>query len=821
MSKSKFYDSIKTSVIEKDVEQVYNQGISLYFPDTDILHDFGCDAFIDTKTADRGKMLKLIIEYKFDKDMKSRMERAKVVAQVLAYIKRFEWDGKILPNVCMVGDINECFVFHTNEILKWLDEDADWTAAPSRMAELNMPLVAKMASDESFNPFIFDIDENFSFKTVADKINDLANNIQRYVHVTEHNIATIFEYFTRNVYIKDKNKNLNANDIVAVFMGVITDKDNYYAHPTKKGVLVTPRGEVKVNDGGLKSFASYFNRTYTPRERNKFSEISDRLIEDTNRRHKGEFYTPTLFVDYAHRMIEKSLGEDWKEKFVVFDCCCGSLNLTRDYRFKELYASTLEQAELEVGSRYNQEATKFVFDFLNDDLDSLPKGLLEAFEQDKPIVFFINPPYATAATKLGVEGESKQGCAVSTMNTQMKQEGYGSASQNLYAQFLYRIIKTKELYGLTNVHIAVFCPTLFLTGPAWAKFRGKFLNNYEFNKGVVFKASHFADCSDSWGISFSIWSHGVTSDKNNFPYTLIDVNEDGEITEVGRKDIYNIDGLISASAWCKEPVKSLKTSTGVAVLSALRHCTDATPMRGSNFEGNIGYYFNNSNNVDMNAQKVALFSATYGNGNGHGLHRDNFTRCTALFSARKLVACNWINSKDEYMKPNVEHPSYREFELDSVALSIFHSASNQSSLRDIEYKGKTWNIKNEFFFMSKEEMLELANNNNLDETYVDASTDTDRYAYTFLQEHWSELSEEAKAVLNKARELVIASMPYRKLFNEDHENYQILNWDCGFYQLKALWKEYLPQEYKVFDGLVKALGNKMLPMVYELGFLRK
>ena len=41
----------------------------------------------------------------------------------------------------------------------------------------------------------------------------------------------------------------------------------------------------------------------------RFSEISDRLIEDTNRRNKGEFYTPTLFVDYAHDMISKEFGE--------------------------------------------------------------------------------------------------------------------------------------------------------------------------------------------------------------------------------------------------------------------------------------------------------------------------------------------------------------------------------------------------------------------------------------------------------------------------------------------------------------------------------
>ena len=58
-----------------------------------------------------------------------------------------------------------------------------------------------------------------------------------------------------------------------------------------------------------------------------------------------------------------------------------------------MYCSTLEEAELEIGKKYNPEAISFQYDFLNDDLEKLPKGLLEAFEQNKKIVFFLNPPY--------------------------------------------------------------------------------------------------------------------------------------------------------------------------------------------------------------------------------------------------------------------------------------------------------------------------------------------------------------------------------------------------------------------------------------------
>ena len=83
---SKFKTQIQSAIIEREVEDVYNRGINLYFPGVDITHPFACDGLVDTKTDD-GKLLKLIIEYKLDEDLQSRMARAKVIIQVLYYLK--------------------------------------------------------------------------------------------------------------------------------------------------------------------------------------------------------------------------------------------------------------------------------------------------------------------------------------------------------------------------------------------------------------------------------------------------------------------------------------------------------------------------------------------------------------------------------------------------------------------------------------------------------------------------------------------------------------------------------------------------------------
>ena len=64
-------------------------------------------------------------------------------------------------------------------------------------------------------------------------------------------------------------------------------------------------------------------------------------------------------------------------------------------------------------------------------------------------------------------------------------------------------------------------------------------------------------------------------------------------------------------------------------------------------------------------------------------------------------------------------------------------------------------------------------------------------------------------------------MKYRALFDDEHPEYQVRNFDAGWYQVKAVLKEYMPEELKKFRELVKTLAEKMRPAVYGLGFLRK
>ena len=231
----------------------------------------------------------------------------------------------------------------------------------------------------------------------------------------------------------------------------------------------------------------------------------------------------------------------------------------------------------------------------------------------------------------------------------------------------------------------------------------------------------------------------------------------------------------------------------------------------------------NGNNVEYNTQYVSLLSGTSSRANGYSYNESNFTRCTALFTARRVIKGDWVNWADEYIAPDESNPRYKEFENDSIIFSIFESKSNQSSLRNITYRHNQYDIKNEFFFMKKDDILSLSDENGYDHTFDDCKASSERYVADLLFNKglYKNLSTEAKEVLDKAIDMTRNTFSRREQFDDENSKYQIMNWDCGYYQLKELWKVYCPNDFKEFRLSFKRLQDKLIPMVYELGFLKK
>ena len=323
----------------------------------------------------------------------------------------------------------------------------------------------------------------------------------------------------------------------------------------------------------------------------------------------------------------------------------------------------------------------------------------------------------------------------------------------------------------------------------------------------MFQASEFANVSSLWGITFNIWKCGISKERNNFKHQLIE-NIDGEIKIIQDKILYNFDNLN-----IKTTSEFISEKLGKKHKGKIVYCKDIKNFEyavdyGNIYDNYICNVHNHANDISNNNLSCIRDVYPFSGGGSLQLSKDNIFESTIVLVIRSIVNNSWDNNKDMY---NMNVEIRISFRNDAFVYSIFGNYCCSIKLGNDQ-------LKNEFFWMSKQEIEDLANTYKNDDCYADVHTASERFVYQKLQE--IELSPEAQAVLDKANEIVKKTFPYRNLYNDSHPEVQINNWDCGFYQIKMLCKEYMPDLLKEFKEIYKALADKMRPMVYTLGFLK-
>lgn len=824
----------------------------------------GTDGLLELEYLDVGKGnvgtyvgFVTLMECKLDQDLRDIRYRCEVILQTACYMKQLkEKQGCEVPLVVFICTKKACFLLPRKVLMPFVDSNIQGYRSASTAAKLNPAMLVDMMNTEEIRSvYIHSVDDKFSMSDVAKEIYQLASSGAVDNQIDEAIISRAFDYFTMHVL---QEKKVDPRDAVKWFITLILKPDDCYMHP-KKSKLVIAGTEVSVDKDTYLSFRGHFGleKTYTLEEQRKFTAIQDRLIEDETRRRRGDFYTPTVWVDEAHKLLQKELGDGWRGNYMVWDCCCGTMNLTRDYTFgrdnENLFASTLVQGDLDCSAEYNKGSTRFQYDFLNDDVDIL-EGLvvqknatgqlsIEAFYGTKlykcaprlierllageKLVFLINPPYAGVGSMGQANGKSNKLCYSNTaVNGYMISNGVHGGN-NLYIQFLYRIHMISRLFS--NVKLGLFSPSSFMTGPKFASARELF--NY--SRGFVLRASEFADVASNWAISFTLWSCCANQDDKYIYSVDVMLNEAQTPKVVANHILSPLDKKHKASlSLAGFDFQDDYTST-FRMTSGLNIAESSCQMHLSA----LAVYVFDGNIIESNGTRLAILPRrTNACWSTQEIFPDNFLRVTANFTARRLVTgprATWVNWQDEYMIPDVSNPKYAQFEADSIVYSLFNTKSNQSSLRDIDYNGKKWDIKNEFFWLSRAEMKALCQsssdpvniNNDVGNDLL-THADDERYVYKMLSDPniQANLSSEAKAVLDAATALLKKSFKYRKTIAQLHPEYHLNTWDMGYYQMNKLIKECgdlaLQEEFKRFRELYKALDEKLYPLVYELGFLK-
>jgi len=609
----------------------------------------------------------------------------------------------------------------------------------------------------------------------------------------------------------------------------------------------------------MNGFFSRVQRGLSAIEIDGLVSMRDTIIEDDTRRRQGAFYTPTLWVNEAHLEVNKTLGENWRDECIVWDCCAGTGNLTRDYDFSNLILSTAELSDITIIKRegYNEGAEIFQYDFLNPESDSpffekeggdnvLPlsvkKLLKEGAKKGKRLVFLINPPYATA-NNAGANTTAKAGVAKTIANQEMKKAKLGACSQQLYAQFLYQCEQIASEYGFEKKSIGVFSPTIYMVSASFAKFRPFWYERYFYQSGFMFQASHFADVKGSWAISFTLWNEGTTEINQDLPFTLKDIAEES-VVSLSEKHLYTSNSR-EASSWVSSLAPKPSSIDTPKFSSGLKVREVEGNDKGVNPNG-LGVMCNMGNNLVHSATGVILLSGKLTNKKSSHFEikaGEGWRRTIALYSARKLVKGNWINQKDQYLAPQTNLEGYDQWVDDCHVYALLHTSNNMASMRSVEYKGRNHNIHNHFFWLTRKEALELYGSNpETRSLYRDAK----RNPIPFIPElqdniditpQWRKngdpyfsfvlpdlnLSPSAVEILKDLNELFVESLPLRKqLTHVNSLNLHLEAWDAGAYQLKKLWytNPSLKAKWELLRLKHLRLAKQLQSGVYIYGFLK-
>lgn len=830
MSKS-LTASLSRAVNEKDVENAYRAAV------TDVVgapvawtspHQTDGVATWATPPA----TVRLLLEAKFQQDLKARVSACNVLGQMILYLKRFEAAGDVMPNVLLVGDKDECFVLATDAVRGFLSLDIDWSVAPSKG---NPDLTRALVQGVNLMPYVYDTTGAFHFRDVIAKVEALAQGVAHQVRATPANISAIFAYWRDRVFRKGDGKHaLTATEQVDVFLRCLFLPTDVALHPSKKGVLIVPGypDGVLVNADQYASFFGHFVQGYKPAEVEYFYANKDRLVDEDDRRRQGAFFTPALWVAEAHREMDRVLGEGWRRDCVVWDPAAGTANLTRDYAdWGCLISSTAEKADVKVMKDNRWGGQVFHYDFLNDNAPSpffgpddgdnripstVDRVLREAAKAGKRLVFLANPPYATAG-EMGATGGSKGGLALTKANADMKATKLGPPSQQLYAQFMFRFMQIAQQYGFTRTTVGMFSPLNHMCSGSYAKFRQWWYARNTYQGGFMFQASHFADVSGAWGISFTVWSEGATPLNRDIEIDLRDV-ADFQVRNIGTKALYSSTGR-EASAWVREHVKGLSSTDMPQMSSGLKTRADSgSPV----LQGQLLTLINDGNNLQTSSTNVALLPPPGRKGNNErvAVLPSNWRRAVALFGARKLVTGNWINDKDEYLAPDEAAAGYDQWVNDCHVYALLHPSNNCTAMREVQYKGKSWRIKNNWFWRTRATTLDSLNNVNTGGLYRDARAENEDAYFAQVLDSIT-LSDDAQRILGMVDTLWIKSLDVREDYAAGHPDLHLMAHDAGIYQLKQLWKALYPAEWEEIRAAHKALADRLRDGVYDYGFLRR
>ncbi|MFW2448681.1 MAG: hypothetical protein ACN4E6_15275 [Qipengyuania pacifica] len=427
-------------------------------------------------------------------------------AQLFFYVRAARKRGEPIPAFLAVIDRQKAALMPTEKALALVkDKSIEWpksgSGADRKLAEQIAPYVQAHIVE-----YEIEYDEAAFIKAVKDAI------AQRQIirtPITPDNLRQVFDRWVAMVGSELGVEN-EADYAVLFFADIMHDGTTEYMSTLSARMLMTAAGPTFLLDGqtyelaskrGYQNFWAIYHRPPEEKHRHYLLERRDSLLPMDEQKFKGAYYTPLHIVDKAYDELRATLGDDWQDRYLVWDMCAGVGNLEAKHsNLRNVFMSTLDKADVKImqSNPAFAGAEIFQYDYLNDDITDfgeidyslsgkVPQALRQAIADAaagkkgaKPILALINPPYGEA--KSGLNYVDKAGVANTKVSHGMSDLGY--AARELFVQFLHRIMTE-----LPFAKVAIFSTLKYINAPNFEKFRRKW--KYQYLGGFVVHSKSF------------------------------------------------------------------------------------------------------------------------------------------------------------------------------------------------------------------------------------------------------------------------------------------------------------------------------------------
>jgi hypothetical protein len=745
---------------------------------------------------------------------------AAMFAQLLSYVRAAHKKGESIPPFLAVLDSEKAALMETQYAMPlFKDKAIEWSTAASQISKATIQQIQPYI-EAHFVVFKIDTHEAEFIEAVKRGIKD--GKLIR-TPITPDNLKQVFDHWVEMIG-KELEEAAQVDYASLFFADIMHDGqakvlENLSArlvYDDSKPIFMLGGKNYELSSVmGYRRFWAIYHRPPSQSHRQYLLERRDSLLPIDERSFKGAYYTPLKVVDKAYDLLAKTLGKNWQEKYIIWDMCCGVGNLeVKHSNHRNIFMSTLDSADIDVmkATRTCNAAIQFQYDYLNDDIDDfgridysltnkMPQALRDAIadaqskkKDAKKILVLMNPPYAEAANTQGNEG--KTDVARTNIRSLLNEAGYGYAARELFVQFIARIKKE-----IPNAVLATFSTLKYVNAPNFEEFRARWTAQYL--GGFVVHSKAFDGLNGHFPIGFLIWE---TRKKTLISEVNVDVL-DKNANWIGEKAFFNIPNEHFLTSWI-ERQKSNSIEV-VPLINAITPTLAITNVRRTTWmNGAIGHMLSDSNDL-QGANQTGLFSSVHsiGHKGGFFVTKDNLWQAAVVFSVRRLIRPTWLNDRDQFLQPTEKLTP--RFKSDCLIWMLFNGSNLTASADGLEWNDKKWSIVNHFIPFT--------------EAQVNAKG---RFESSFMVDYLKDitLSKEARAVMDAGLDI------WRAYFAGDFERkirteFKLNRPDVGWYQIRkaleaASTDTANPFDFSAFKDAYDALGEKLRPMVYELGFLR-